>query len=65
MKTKVIMDAVQWEIYKQTFPVPKANHVPTDPPSFPCLVVSQTTFDGMAVHSFIEVHDLKQMLGLA
>lgn len=59
------MDAVEWEKHKQTLTVAKANHVPMDPPSFPVMAASCVAFDGMAHHTFIEVHELKQLLGLS
>jgi hypothetical protein len=65
MKARVIFDLVEWECYCQTFVVPKANHVPSVPPSFPVLAISNTTFDGLAHHSFIEVNELKRLLGLS
>jgi hypothetical protein len=63
MKAKVIMDGVEWEVYKNSFPLSRESHVPAIPPSFPVLVISNIV-SNVAWHQFIETNDLRRLLGL-
>jgi hypothetical protein len=72
MKAQVIIDDKEWEAYKKGFSVAKNRHAPSDPPSFPVLVISHVQPadyappDTMeAIHCFVEAHDFKRLLGLA
>lgn len=65
------MDESEWEAYKGSFHLAMNQHQPSDPPSFPVLVVSVIKNEGygsaatdIVRHSFVEVHDLKRLLNL-
>lgn len=73
MKAKVINSPEEWHIYCRSFSIAGDCHGPRVPPSFPVLVISETRLvkdpqpnhiRWEAEHAFIELPDLKRMLGL-
>lgn len=70
MKTKVIMNEEEWDIYTASMPTGRMGHSPKIPPSFPVLVFTELVqspyfaYSMQAEHCFIEQADLKKMLGI-
>jgi hypothetical protein len=67
LKARVVANEEEWSVYAATFAVPKREHSPKGPPSYPVMVISHVINYGCAgsewvSHSFIEAHDLKKML---